>query len=213
MRLIVPRSPGAGINAQIVVTSRDQVRCGVCCIRGLAPLVISQTIPLFSPVLSMQISLPARLLSFAAPTLTAVTSVTAPACVASRALVLESCPRQGGTVLTLVFDAVVDLRESESESDPLRVACWCGVCSQRGSNFGADGASVLIGAEPCLNVTHQPQDRQGLLTCVLQPGTAQDRPIVVQQLNGRQSGSSARLNYRLCQVRQSLPVPFVSRLC
>jgi hypothetical protein len=106
-----------------------------------------------------------------APIISNVISATSPACAAnpSSLLVLDDCPRRGGTVITL-----------------------------QGNHFGDSGAFVSIGTDPCLNVTHSTTSAYTQLTCLLGQGPGQDRPIIVFQKNGRQSRSPSKLNYKLC---------------
>jgi hypothetical protein len=64
-----------------------------------------------------------------------------------------------------------------------------------GSNFGAAGAAVLVGAVPCGSVVQDAADPHHRLTCVLPPGAGQDLPVLV--VNRNVSTNAGSLSYQL----------------
>ncbi len=61
-----------------------------------------------------------------------------------------------------------------------------------GSNFGASGARVTIGGEPCTGVNHDPTSPHTQLTCTLPGGAGMNQAVLVD--NGRVS-NTGRLSY------------------
>ncbi|MBU1238978.1 IPT/TIG domain-containing protein, partial [Myxococcota bacterium] len=63
-----------------------------------------------------------------------------------------------------------------------------------GMNFGASGASVLVGGRPCTGVTHDFMNPHNRLSCLLPAGSGVDVPVTV--INGFISSPSGTLSYQ-----------------
>lgn len=68
-----------------------------------------------------------------------------------------------------------------------------------GSNFGERGATVLVGVNRCINVTHSPFDPHNQIACTLPPGHEQARALLIAQGNGAVNENSvATVSYEQC---------------
>ena len=69
----------------------------------------------------------------------------------------------------------------------------------RGSNFGASGATVIVGATPCGNTQHSQASPHTQLTCTLPSGRGSNVPIVVIQRGGSASVNAlVNVTYAVC---------------
>jgi hypothetical protein len=117
-------------------------------------------------------STPAKLVSYAVPTIDALQGCDVPSTVTTSTSVAE-CQRVGGDSLTIL-----------------------------GANFGAAGASVFIGSDKCLSVIHDAVTPHARLTCILPAGNRLDRPLVLFQRNGELSESEASVSFLQCPSGQ-----------
>jgi hypothetical protein len=68
-----------------------------------------------------------------------------------------------------------------------------------GTNFGASGASIFIGALVCRQTIHSEENPHGELYCDMPAGRGIDRPVLVRQNRGQLSrDSTATVNYAYC---------------
>lgn len=67
-----------------------------------------------------------------------------------------------------------------------------------GSNFGPQGAQVLVGDRLCANVQHDPADPHGKLTCELPSGSGNLQAVRVLTAAGSAANGSARVGYEGC---------------
>jgi hypothetical protein len=67
-----------------------------------------------------------------------------------------------------------------------------------GRNFGQSHASVTIGSQACLNVTHDILSPHTKVSCVAPAGTMSDRPVALLQRLGTVSVSTILLSYEQC---------------
>jgi hypothetical protein len=96
-----------------------------------------------------------------------ITSITHDACVRAGPNTLTACPRAGGT----------------------------GRLTLSGTNFGAQGAVVLVGAELCTDETYN--IRQTEVTCVLPSGIASSVSVLLIQSGGAVSNAGNTLSLSL----------------
>lgn len=66
-----------------------------------------------------------------------------------------------------------------------------------GSDFGAEGALVLVGGEPCTTVVHDLDNSHGLLTCDLPSGSELNLDVIIVQ-GGQLSTNSGSISYVQC---------------
>jgi len=81
---------------------------------------------------------------------------------------LTDCPREAGASITL-----------------------------RGENFGASKASVLVGGDDCVDVTHDANQPHNVIVCRLPGGAAEMQPILLFQ-NGGSRSPRALVSYQQC---------------
>jgi len=100
-----------------------------------------------------------------------ITSLSSPACTSIGPITMINCPRAGSAALTI-----------------------------RGSNLGAQGATIYIGGVTCANVRHDedPVHAHALIRCDLPQGSRTQRSVVVFQRYGELSAESAQLSYTQC---------------
>jgi Zn finger protein HypA/HybF involved in hydrogenase expression len=119
---------------------------------------------------------PSRLVNYASPQITRLVG-----CNEGNdtfVLALTDCPRAGSGTTNMIHN------------DRLTIY---------GTNFGGEGASVLIGTSQCSDVTHDALTPDELLTCSLPSGTRTLQSVLVIQQNGELSKtSSAVLSYKQC---------------
>eukprot|EP00808_Paulinella_micropora_P002032 g81900.t1 len=114
-------------------------------------------------------------LSYAAPRITSLSSSN---CIPDTDGSIRSCPREGGSVITI-----------------------------QGKHFGPSGATVLIGSSLCINVTHgrpggQGFDVQRWITCVIPQGGTILNPVLVVQNGGVSSAQGRSMVNRYVSYRQ-----------
>jgi hypothetical protein len=98
-----------------------------------------------------------------------ISAVECAACTQDSSSALSECPRQGGFSLTIT-----------------------------GTDFGAQGSVVLVGAQLCTNLVHDQQSPTTKVICTLPPGVSADTPILLIQAGGSVSGASASIAYEQC---------------
>ena len=99
-----------------------------------------------------------------------IASMAHPACVGSGTLTLTACPRVGQE----------------------------GRLTLTGSNFGSQGAVVLVGADLCANVVHD--ESHSRVSCVLPNGAALSAPVLLIQSGGAVSPKGNIVAYAQCPV-------------
>lgn len=71
----------------------------------------------------------------------------------------------------------------------------------QGTNFGAKGATVLIGSKPCLDIVHAAKgEAHSTVECVLPPGSLSDRIVLLFQEGGEVATTLASVSYKACQL-------------
>jgi hypothetical protein len=102
------------------------------------------------------------------------------------------CPREGNILVTLTganFGAQYVSRNTSTNSVTLIVTCLSHKCR---------GASVRVGLQSCLAVSHVRGSPHNTVTCLLPPGTSLAQPITIAQFNGPLSSSPALLSHAQC---------------